>query len=164
MTMSSVTRLRAFTGHGVVGMFFLLRMAFWLTLVLALLPSGGTQPNKGPQLAASDAMVAATAAVSDVSNFCERQSQACDVGSKAAVVIGQRAQAGAKMVYDFISDQIAHGDTTSPSNPKTASTTVANRPVPSTPGSQTTLRPDDLAPAWQGPVHREVQPRSKPGA
>src|SRR5262245_42692983 len=118
-TMSSATRLRAVTGHGVVIMFFLLRMAFWLTLVLALLPSGGTQPNKGPQLAASDAMVAATAAVSDVSGFCERQAQACDVGSKAAVVIGQRAQAGAKMVYDFISDQMAHNDTATTTHPKT---------------------------------------------
>ena len=154
-------------GHGVDVMFFLLRMAFWLTLVLALLPSGGSQPAaKGPQLAASDAVVAATAAVSDVSNFCERQAQACDVGSKAAIVIGQRAQAGAKMVFDFISDRVAHNETGSAPNSKAAAVTVSTNATPAAPGSQTTLRPDDLAPAWQGPGrHHDTQPRRdhKPG-
>ena len=85
-------------------MFFLLRMAFWLTLVLALLPTGTPQPAAGPHLQAGDAVTAATAAVSDVSSFCTRQAEACEVGSNAAVVIGQRAQAGAKMVLGFIND------------------------------------------------------------
>ena len=65
-------------------MFFLLRMAFWLTLVLALLPTGSSQPAKGPPLHASDAVTAATAAVSDMSNFCTRQAEACEVGTQAA--------------------------------------------------------------------------------
>jgi hypothetical protein len=141
-------------------MFFLLRMAFWLTLVLALLPSGGSQPSSGPQIGAGDAVVAATAAVSDMSHFCERQAEACAVGTQAAVVIGQRAQAGARMVFDFISDQMARNETGALDDPKVVSA-VSRRTVPSHPGSQSTLTPDDLAPVWQGPKpRRDAKPRA----
>ena len=76
-------------------MFFLLRMAFWLGLVLVLLPREKTpESEKLPQVGASEAVSAATAAVSDMSQFCKRQPAACEVGGQAATVIGQRAQAG----------------------------------------------------------------------
>jgi len=120
-------------------MFFLLRVAFWLTVVLVLLPSGGSQKPKESQFGAADAVVAATAAVSDMSKICDRQPDACTAGSNAAVAIGQRAQAGARMVYEFITDRIVHSDAT------------PARTVPVHPGSQSTLRPDDLEPAWRGP-------------
>ena len=49
-------------------MFFLLRMAFWLGLVLVLLPRDKTpESEKLPQVGASEAVSAATAAVSDMS-------------------------------------------------------------------------------------------------
>src|SRR5882672_12544995 len=54
-------------------MFFLLRVAFWLTIVLALLPSGGAQQSAQAKVGPTDAVVAAGAAVSDMSNFCDRQ-------------------------------------------------------------------------------------------
>jgi hypothetical protein len=91
-------------------MFFLLRMAFWLGLVLVLLPSDKTpETNKQPQpqLGGSEAVSAATAAVSDMSQFCKRQPTACEVGGQAATVIGQRAQAGARKLYQIITDKRA---------------------------------------------------------
>ena len=42
---------------------FLLRMAFWLTVILALLPSGGSQPTPKLNVSAVDAMLAAKATV-----------------------------------------------------------------------------------------------------
>ena len=55
-------------------MFFLLRMAFWLGLVLVLLPRDKTpESEKLPQIGVADAVQAATAAVSDMSQFCKRQ-------------------------------------------------------------------------------------------
>ena len=49
-------------------MFFLLRMAFWLGLVLVLLPRDkAPDADKAPQIGASEAVSAATAAVSDMS-------------------------------------------------------------------------------------------------
>jgi hypothetical protein len=146
-------------------MFFLLRMAFWLTLVLALLPTGKSQPTNGPQITATDAVVAAGATVSDMSHFCERQTEACAVSAQAASFIGQRAQAGAKMVFDFIGEQMARNETGSV--PEAKPVPVSAHAVPASPGSQTTLRPDDLAPAWQGPApRREARPPRdhRPGA
>jgi hypothetical protein len=87
-------------------MFFLLRMAFWLGLVLVLLPRDKTpDAAKLPQINAQEAVQAATAAVSDMSQFCKRQPQACDVGGQAATVIGHRAAEGARKVYQIITDK-----------------------------------------------------------
>ena len=87
-------------------MFFLLRMAFWLGLVLVLLPREKTpESEKLPQIGASEAVSAATAAVSDMGQFCKRQPTACEVGGQAATVIGQRAQDGARQLYKIIADK-----------------------------------------------------------
>ena len=87
-------------------MFFLLRMTFWLGLVLVLLPRDKTpESDKLPQIGASEAVQAATAAVSDMSQFCKRQPAACEVGGQAATVIGQRAQDGARKIYQIITDK-----------------------------------------------------------
>ena len=84
-------------------MFFLLRMAFWLGLVLVLLPREKTpESDKLPQVGASEAVSAATAAVSDMGQFCKRQPAACEVGGQAATAIGQRAQDGARQLYKII--------------------------------------------------------------
>src|SRR5258708_28459903 len=93
-------------------MFFLLRMAFWLGLVLVLLP-GEKRPgsDKLPQVGASEAVSAATAAVSDMTQFCKRQPAACEVGGQAATVIGHRAQEGARKLYQIITDKRASDHT-----------------------------------------------------
>src|ERR1700751_2716383 len=87
-------------------MFFLLRLVFWLGLVLVLLPRGKTpESEKLPQISVSAAVQAATAAVSDMSQFCKRQPAACEVGGQAATVIGVRAQGGARKLYQIITDK-----------------------------------------------------------
>ena len=152
-------------------MFFLLRMAFWLTVVLALLPTGSSQPSaKGSQVDAGDAVVAAGAAVSDLSNFCDRQAEACVVGAQTALAIGQRAQAGAKMVYEFINERMAKSSTGSVPESKSADAKSAAKgpaaktvsvPLPQPRPSQGTLNATDLAPAWRSPAPRqEAQPRT----
>jgi hypothetical protein len=150
-------------------MFFLLRVAFWLTLVLALLPSGSSQPSaQASQVGAADAVVAAGAAVSDMSNFCDRQPGACAVGAQAAVAIGQRAQAGAKMVYEFINDRIATTETGSVSERRESASRpgASGVPLPVTNlTSQSTLKPSDLEPGWRGPLplrHPVPLPRPRP--
>jgi hypothetical protein len=129
---------------------FILRMAFWLTVILVLLPSGGSQPTPKVNVSASDAVSAAGATVSDMKQFCGRQSEACAVGAQVAVAIGHRAQAGAKMLYEFLNAQLGPNDTGAIS--KTASGKMAARP------SQHTLTAADLAPPWRGPQpHREAR-------
>lgn len=142
-------------------MFFLLRMAFWLGLVLVLLPTDKTpETDKAPQIGAADAISAATAAVSDMSQFCNRQPGACAIGGQAATVIGARAQSGAKKVYQFITDKPEKkapeanekADKKAPDH--TGSIGIANAEADEA-GSLTvahhTLTPDDLAIDWQPP-------------
>ena len=127
-------------------MFFLLRMAFWLGLVLVLLPREKTpESEKMPQIGASQAVQAATAAVSDMSQFCKRQPAACEVGGQAAAVIGQRAEDGARKLYKIITDKRA---------PDHTSSIGAVDNADSSPGDMTprdTLTPDDLAAEWRIP-------------
>ncbi|MEH6950156.1 DUF5330 domain-containing protein [Nitrobacter sp. NHB1] len=119
-------------------MFFLLRMAFWLGLVLVLLPRDkAPDADKGPQIGASEAVSAATAAVSDMSQFCTRQPAACEVGGQAAVAIGQRAQDGAKKLYRIITDKRAPDHTGSIDAMASAEDTQHD-----------TLTPEDLQTEW----------------
>src|ERR1700719_5404747 len=98
-------------------MFFLLRMAFWLGVVLVLLPSGSAQhATQTSDVGASDAVSAASATVRDMRGFCGRQPDACTVGSQVAVSLGYRAQAGAKMLYDFLTEALAPHETGSLAN------------------------------------------------
>ncbi|GAC1334314.1 MAG: DUF5330 domain-containing protein [Bradyrhizobium sp.] len=122
-------------------MFFLLRMAFWLGLVLVLLPREKTpESERLPQLGASEAVSAATAAVSDMSQFCKRQPAACEVGGQAATVIGQRAQQGARKLYQIITDKRPSDHTGSIAGAGTAEDSLAPRD---------TLTPNDLLVEWQ---------------
>ena len=92
-------------------MWFLLRLTFWLGLVLVLLPRDKTpESDKLPQIGASEAVQAATAAMSDMSQFCKRQPAACEVGGQAATAIGQRAADGARKVYGIITDKAEKSD------------------------------------------------------
>ncbi|MGA9089585.1 MAG: DUF5330 domain-containing protein [Bradyrhizobium sp.] len=126
-------------------MFFLLRMVFWIGLVLVLLPRDKTpESNKLPQLGASEAVSAATAAVSDMSQFCKRQPAACEVGGQAATVIGQRAQDGARKLYRIITDKRSPDHTGSIGGMESAGASLADA------APRDTLTPDDMQVEWQG--------------
>jgi Family of unknown function (DUF5330) len=139
-------------------MFFLLRMAFWLSIVLILLPTGSAQRAPSTEdVGASDAISAASATVQDVRGFCTRQPDACSVGSQMATEIGYRMQAGTKMLYDFLTEALAKREAGSlPSGAGVHDT--AKIPFDKSwalRGSEDTLTPDDLAPAWRGPSARK---------
>jgi Family of unknown function (DUF5330) len=138
-------------------MFFLLRMAFWLGIVLVLLPTGSAQRPAGAEISASEALSAASATVGDLRGFCTREPSACSVGSQMATAIGYKAQAGAKMLYDVLTQAMAPHD----GAPLATGTTRRGGPAkaapdrPSSPReSRNTLTPTDLAPAWRGPQPR----------
>lgn len=160
-------------------MFFLLRMAFWLGLVFVLLPTDKTpDADKAPQVGAADAVTAASAAVSDMAQFCNRQPAACAVGGQAASVVGARAQSGARKVYQFFTDKVEKAEKPE-STEKTAADpepikkngapkkNAADKKNPDHTGSiasaddtearpeavpHDTLTPDDLNIEWQAPL------------
>jgi hypothetical protein len=160
---------------------FLFKMAFWLGIIAILLPRGESQPASNARISATDAMSAATATVGDMRQFCERQPEACTVGSQAAVALEDRAKAGAKRLYEMFNERLAasEGDrvitaTTKTAKPVPLPTARPSQHAPqarnaiqstsqsaSQTTSQDTLTPEDLAPAWRGPTPRK-DPRERP--
>ena len=132
-------------------MFFLLRMAFWLGLVLVLLPRDTTPDTdkSAPQIGATEAISAATAAVSDMSQFCTRQPDTCEIGGKAASAIGQRAQDGAKKLYRIITDKKPPDHTGSIATAAPGDLDAIERATQDAPD---TLTLDDLQAPWTVPA------------
>ncbi|HEY6022647.1 MAG TPA: DUF5330 domain-containing protein [Pseudolabrys sp.] len=124
-------------------MFFLLRMAFWLCVVCVLLSSGGKSTSPDSQIDAAQAVTLASAAVSDVRGFCERQPDACEAGGKVAVALGHKAEAGARTLYDFISKL---------REKSAAGVNTDSKIAPAAAAGKGTLTPADMAPAWHAPV------------
>jgi hypothetical protein len=132
---------------------FLLRLTFWLGVVLVLLPSGGSQPAS--QISAVEAVSAARATFGDMRQFCGRQPEACTIGSQAAQALGDRAKAGAKRLFEFLNTKLEPTET----DPVTGATSSTSKAIPLPPArpSQNTLTAADLAPAWRGPPRKDAQ-------
>jgi hypothetical protein len=132
-------------------MFFLLRMVFWLGLVLVLLPRDKTpESDKLPQIGASEAVSAATAAVSDMGQFCKRQPAACEVGGQAATVIGQRAQDGARKLYQIITDKPDKAEKKTPDHTGSIGYADNAEAALAETAPRDTLTQGDLATEWRG--------------
>ena len=118
-------------------MFFLIRTAFWLSIVILLLPTPEAMKTQESGIGAAQAVSAASATVSDMGQFCSRQPEACQVGSQALAHLGHKAVASAKWIYEKF---------TAKSEQPTA--TPAKALAESE--SQNTLTQADTAPAWRG--------------
>lgn len=130
-------------------MFFLLRLAFWLGLVLLLLPLG-LKGTDGKEVSVFDAFGAAQALVADLKGFCERQPQACAVGGQMAGHLVEKAQAGAKWLHDSIGSAPAGEGAAHP--PAGLSGTGQ--------AGALDLSPQDLLPVWGGGENgRTIQPQ-----
>ncbi|MGD9913851.1 MAG: DUF5330 domain-containing protein [Rhizobiaceae bacterium] len=84
-------------------MFFLLRMAFWFSLVLLMLPlnpDGETGETVGP----IQALFAVRDAVADVRGMCDRKPDVCETGGAALHTIGVRAKEAARIGYELLGD------------------------------------------------------------
>jgi len=140
-------------------MFFLIRTAFWLTLVLVLIPLGSSEETDSTaEVNPVEAFVAAQATLSDLTGFCGRNPHACETGGNALVAIGTRARDGARMVYEFLDTSVRQDDT--PYGLAEADPIGSAEPVitgsietagnfASATANTGTLTAEDLLPAWQ---------------
>jgi Family of unknown function (DUF5330) len=139
---------------------FLVRIVFWLVIVIMLLPT-----NRQEQ---TQVLGTAEATVKDVGGFCDRNPDVCAKGQDAFHVFLQKARFGADMVAGFVKQEAQKrmngGDMSAVQNDAANSpmlTDPAQAPAPAVEPSQTpqsqsgqsqnTLLPSDLAPAWRGP-------------
>lgn len=131
-------------------MMFLLRAAFWLLIIVLLLPTDEDQRNK--------VYGTAEAAVKDLATFCDRNPDTCTTGRDAFQVLVHKAEFGARMLMGFIKEQTggepdpAWGDAAAGDS---ASSEPASMPVAHASWdngvSQDTLNPEDREAAWGGP-------------
>lgn len=86
-------------------MFFLLRSAFWIGLILLLLPiDTGSEETSGTGINPVTAFFAAQSTISDLSGFCDRNPQTCQTGGQAISQIGAKAKVSAKMIYEYLDE------------------------------------------------------------
>jgi hypothetical protein len=126
-------------------MFFLIRTAFWLSIVVMLLPTPESAKVPEAQFSTGQAISAASATVSDMGQFCSRQPAACDVGSSMLSYLGHKAVASAKWAYEAMTTKSDAGPT--------ALTKTSPRVI-DIDNSQNTLTASDTTPGWRGPVRQ----------
>ncbi len=119
---------------------FLIRAAFWLSIVILFLPGDPKSGTESPGLSAIDALIAARGAVADLSGMCERQPAVCSNGSAALQSFGAKARYGAQFLYKTVSGQPTADDPIGAEIDKMSAdggTTASG-----------TLTPNDVAPQW----------------
>lgn len=87
---------------------FLIKTAFWLSLVLLVIPFGGkgddgAQASVGP----IETFIAAQSVIGDVAGLCERQPETCEFGREALQTIGTRARQGARIAYGLLDEHFS---------------------------------------------------------
>jgi hypothetical protein len=114
---------------------FLIRLTFWIALVILLLPADEHQQAR---LYAS-----AAAAVERTTSFCDRNAHTCAWGAQLWAAFLKKAEFGLRMAFDLASSQARGNGEASPARegPRRPSSAVEMRG---------TLTPNDLAPAWRG--------------
>ena len=105
---------------------FLLRAAFWLSIVVLFIPGNPATDSPPPRVTMMEYLFAGRAVVADLSNFCERNPDVCVTGGAAWDVFSDKAQNGARLLYRYMSEDNAAPD-------------------------QGTLKGEDLLPDWQTP-------------
>ncbi len=104
---------------------FLFRTAFWLGVVVLLLPGDPNSGTNAPRVSAMQALVATRSAIADVSTFCDRNPNTCATGSTAVQVFASKVRYGAELLSGYLNhghDAANHG----------------------------TLKTEDLRPTWRG--------------
>jgi hypothetical protein len=85
---------------------FLIRMAFWFSLVLLALPLGVGPGEDGQQsVGPIQALFAAREAVGDIAGLCERKPDVCETGKSAMSTISVRAKETARIAAAMIDDK-----------------------------------------------------------
>jgi hypothetical protein len=112
----------------------LIKSAFWLGLVVLILPTDQQQQAK--------LMNTASAAVERATTFCDRNASTCVMGAQVWATFVKKAEFGIHMAMDLINKrgERREGEFSGPIRVQTP---------PVTP-QRGTLKPGDLQPAWRG--------------
>jgi len=122
---------------------FIVRMVFWLGLIVLVLPTDERQQAR--------LYAAASAAVERVTTFCDRNPKTCEAGSDLWASFLKKAEFGARMAFDLIASRGAGRDEEVRAEPASAK----GKEKGPQPASRGTLTPADLTPPWRGQSPRQ---------
>ena len=124
---------------------FLIRLAFWLGLVVLVLPT-----DEGQQARLYQTTVAT---VERVATFCDRNAGVCAAGTEFWATFVKKAEFGARMAVDLMSASGRKEEAVKPVRVEPANARAQPEPR-ATPPTRGTLTPADLTPPWRGHVQR----------
>lgn len=107
---------------------FLIRMAFWFSLVLLALPLDPANGDGEPGVNPFQAFFAAREAVTDIAGICERKPDVCATGKAAMHTITVRAREGARIAMDMIEEEPATETAAAPVEAPDAEVTTGSVP------------------------------------
>jgi Family of unknown function (DUF5330) len=126
---------------------FLIRMVFWLGLIVVLLPTDERQQAR--------LYNTAVATVERIITFCDRNAQACNAGADFWAAFVKKAEFGARMAVDLISSGGRKEPEAVPTPARVEPQAPRSRPEPrARPSDRGTLSPTDLTPTWRGQLQR----------
>ncbi|PYE36016.1 hypothetical protein C8J35_102400 [Rhizobium sp. PP-F2F-G38] len=128
-------------------MWFLIKAAFWFSLVLVLLPIFGTEEAAQPETTAGARMdigqtvSAASEAIGYISAICLEKPDVCTKGAETFNALGHRAKDGARIAYQLLETQFGDektasaGDTVTPGDAVTTGTVPEQALPPAAPAA-----------------------------
>ena len=142
----------------------LIRKAIFVSGLVFAMPSppaimqAGQMVQATPDATSWAYFAAAAETVSDLKGFCERKPQVCTTAQYLAGSMEGKAKYGAKLVYEWANES-AKGqssvlpETTAAAEPNT--TVVLKTKLHGTIAENSTLKIEDLVPAWHGTLSPE---------
>ena len=92
-------------------MWFLIRTAFWFSMVLVMLPifddEATTRLKDEQGVEFTDALGAAAGAITYVGSLCSEKPEVCVKGAETFTALGSRAREGARVAYGYLDTQFA---------------------------------------------------------
>lgn len=112
---------------------FLIRVTFWLALIVVLLPTDKSAQER--------LYTAASETARRIATFCDRNAQTCARGSEYWAVFKQKLDFGTKLAYEIAAERVMGKPAV---EPVTTSSTPAKAER-----AKGTLSPTDLHPEWR---------------
>lgn len=83
----------------------MLRLAFWLCLLIMFIPTTKDGTNlSNQQVSTQETLAAANSVYGDFAQFCVRNPQTCDTGRFYAAQFKEKARTGANMVMAYLEE------------------------------------------------------------
>jgi hypothetical protein len=90
---------------------FIIRVVFWLAVIILLLPSDPNAGPDAPQVTFMQALNAVRGTINDLSQFCTRNPDLCATGGDIIAVAADKARYGIEQIQAYLDHNTGGADT-----------------------------------------------------